>query len=101
MANKENIGWHRDGYNVCYYQSNLKKKNSGYYYTLTWSIKFKYDFDTVFFAHCYPYTYSRLTSFLTTLEKQKDRKQVIKRETLVHTIAGNPCEYLTITDFSE
>ena len=35
------LGWHRDGYNVCYYQNNMKKRNSGYYYTLTFSVKFK------------------------------------------------------------
>lgn len=100
MSNKDNIGWHRDGYNVCYYQSNLKKKTSGYYYTLTWSIKFQYDFDCVFFAHCYPYTYTRLMSFLKTLECDAERKHVIKRATLVHTLANNPCEFLTITDFT-
>jgi len=63
----------------------MKRKNSGYYYTLTFAVKFesnywnewKYililfyfvyimififlpidDFDCVYFAHCYPYTYT-------------------------------------------
>ena len=28
------------------------------YYALTFEIMFKYDHDTVFFAHCYPFTYT-------------------------------------------
>ena len=35
------IGWHRDGYEICYYQNYMKRKNAGYYYTLTFTIKFK------------------------------------------------------------
>lgn len=29
----------------------MKRKNSGYYYTLTWSATFKHDNDIVYFAH--------------------------------------------------
>ena len=35
------IGWHRDGYDICYYQNNMKRRNAGYYYTLTFAVKFK------------------------------------------------------------
>jgi len=30
------------------------------YYSLTWTFSFPRDRDTVYFAHCYPYTYSDL-----------------------------------------
>lgn len=58
---EEDIGWHRGGYNICYYSNNIKRENlKGYksYYTFTFSYEFEFDDDTVFFAYCYPYTYS-------------------------------------------
>ena len=33
------IGWYRNGYDICYYQNNMKRKNNGYYYTLTLAFK--------------------------------------------------------------
>ena len=36
----KDIGWYRDGYDVCYYQNNLKRKNGDFFYTLTFSVKF-------------------------------------------------------------
>jgi len=35
-------------------------KNESYYYSLTWTFSFPRARDTVYFAHCYPYTYSDL-----------------------------------------
>jgi len=90
----------------------MKRKSSGFYYTLTFSIKFKCtttifplsnslldDHDCCYFAHCYPYTYSRLCKFLDNLEKQTSRKNTFRRKQLVETIAGNSCDYLVITNF--
>lgn len=57
-AKKYGKGWQRQGNDVCYYQNSMKRKNSGYYYTLTWNTTFKHDNDTIYFAHCYPYTYT-------------------------------------------
>ena len=36
-------GWVRGGNDICYYQNSMKRKNPGYYYTLTWSIVFEHD----------------------------------------------------------
>jgi hypothetical protein len=57
-AKKYGKGWHRAGKDVCYYQNSIKRKTVNNYYTLTFSVQFPYDSDTVYFAHCYPYTYS-------------------------------------------
>ena len=46
----------------------MKRKNAGYFYTLTFSAVAKHDNDTVYFAHCYPYTYTDLVRYLNTLE---------------------------------
>ncbi len=38
------IGWFREGVEICYYQNNMKKKNSGFYYTLTFTVNFSCNF---------------------------------------------------------
>ena len=37
-AKKTGRGWYRAGSDICYYQNSMKRKNSGYYYTLTFSM---------------------------------------------------------------
>lgn len=44
-------GWRRVGYNICYYQNSIKRRTNGYYYTLTFTVKFDFDRDTVYFCH--------------------------------------------------
>ena len=65
QAQNENIGWHRDCDNIMYYTNNLfiynensKKKRS--LCSLSFQYEFKYDNDTVYFANCLPYSYSKL-----------------------------------------
>jgi len=67
------------------------------YYTLTFTYNFKNDEDTVYFAHCYPYTYSDLKGYLTKLCEDENRKKYVVRRTLCYTLAQNECEYLSIT----
>jgi len=74
--NDSSVGWHREGYDISYYQNNIKKETLGrsrYYYSLSFTYDFKYAGDTVYFAYCYPYTYSDLTRELQEL--QRDRKR--------------------------
>jgi len=95
-----NRGWVRCGSDICYFQNNIERKNSGFYYTLSFSINFNHNYDTVFFAYCYPYTYSDLCSYLNKITFDPLKKQRVLRETLCETVAGNPCEVLTITNFA-
>lgn len=67
-------GWQRHGNDVCYYQNSIKRKNAGYYYTLTFSAQFKHDNDVVYFAHCYPYTYTDLVRYLNALVADPKKK---------------------------
>lgn len=39
-AKNKGLGWHRDGNDICYYTSNMKRKNSGYYSCLTFTLVF-------------------------------------------------------------
>ena len=99
-AKKFGKGWQRHGNDVCYYQNSMKRKNSGYYYTLTWSATFKYDNDSVYFAHCYPYTYTDLIRYLDQLESDPKRKNRMRRRTLWQTLAKNNVDMLVITSFN-
>ncbi len=66
-ATTKNIGWNRDGDNICYYTTNLKRKNGGFYSCLSFTVKFEHDFDNVLIAHCYPYTYTHLQRYLRSI----------------------------------
>ena len=92
-------GWTRGCNKVCYYQNSMKRKAAGYYYTLTFTITFQYKNDIVYFAHCYPYTYSDLARYMNQLENDPRKKERVRRRTLCQTIAGNNCDVLIITNF--
>lgn len=55
-------GWRRGGHSVAYYANAHPRGSSRHkhYYTLSFCVQFDHDFDTVYFAHCYPYTYTQL-----------------------------------------
>lgn len=60
-ADEENIGWHRACTDVSYYKNQVRKDIwHRYYYSLTFTYNFEHDNDTVFFAYCFPYTYTDL-----------------------------------------
>jgi len=67
----KNIGWIKDGNNISYYQNSISKEAcSGlflHYFTLTFTYRFDYNDDTVFFSYTYPYTYSDLNDYLDNL----------------------------------
>jgi hypothetical protein len=80
-------------------------QNTRFYYTLTYTYDFKYDDDTVYFAYACPYTYSDLDNDLSLMEKQTESLgylkpkilRIMNRNVLCRTLAGNKCEYVTIT----
>jgi len=105
-------GWKRAGFDVSYARNNIQKvpidefillklpQEGGCnksYYTLSFSYTFKEDNDIVYFAHCFPYTYTDLKAFLTKICADPARKMYIVRKTLCYTLAQNECEYLSIT----
>ena len=97
------VGWHRGGFNISYYANGIRKcsKSTKTYYTLTSSYEYEHDDDTVYFAYCYPYTYSNLLEELNEAEQHPERSLFTYRRTLCYTLAGNRCDYLTITNRSE
>jgi hypothetical protein len=93
-------GWYRGGDRISYYGNGIKK-DVGYscfcYYTLSFSYKFQHDDDTVYFAFCFPYSYSDLQSDLMEIEMDPARREICQRKTLCKTISGQDCDILTIT----
>lgn len=97
------MGWHRAGTNICYYNGSLKRKNGGYLFALTFTMKFDSNYwnnvddnDTVYIAHCYPYTYTQLCRYLKSIEHDATKKGRFQRKTLCASESGNPCDYLVI-----
>ena len=54
----------------------------------------------IYFALCYPYTYSTLQDYLYKLSITKVNKNKIKFSTLNKTICGNPLDILYISNFN-
>ena len=54
----------------------------------------------IYFALCFPYTYSSLQEYLYKLSTIKTNKNKIKFSTLNKTICGNPLDILYITNFN-
>jgi hypothetical protein len=87
--------WRRDGSSISYYQNSISTPKKTFFYTLTFSYTFLEPDDTVYFAHCYPYTYSTLMQELRGLAVR--HPSVLRVDTLCKTLGGNDCPVLTIT----
>jgi len=52
----------------------------------------------VYFAYCYPYTYTDLMQDIYEIEQDPARRSICARRTLCKTLAGVDCEMLTVTE---
>lgn len=89
--------WQRTGENIAYYQNPTKKKSSILNYVMTFNVTFKYDQDECYMAHCYPYTYSDLKSFINKKCNARDR---VRKTSMCKTLAGNDSDMIIITNFT-
>ncbi|KAL0968753.1 hypothetical protein UPYG_G00271250 [Umbra pygmaea] len=96
-AQVQGVGWHRVGQQVSY-QPNGRQHALQPCYSLSWTFCFPYDQDTCYLAHCYPYTYSTLWSYLSELDRDPRCSHFCKVRTLCHSLAGNLVPVLTITN---
>ena len=99
-AQEKDIGWHRSGTKIAYYANGIRKDNCKGYktlYSMTFNYEFEYNDDNVYFAYCYPYTYTELAEELNTIMADPIKQQYVQKKTLTETLAGNKCEVLTIT----
>lgn len=94
-------GWFRGGDNIMYYPNGIIRESSPTgkcYYTLSFNYRFDFTDDCVYFAYSLPYSYTEVQKLLDNYEKDPYRSQFIHRKTLGRTLAGNNCDYLTITN---
>jgi len=102
FSEKENeasqLGWFRGGTDISYYENNIRRPGSSkHFYSLSFNYKFPCNEDTVYFAYCFPYTYSDLMQDLSALESDSFVSSIMSRKLLCDSIGGNRCELLTIT----
>ncbi|CAN0227561.1 unnamed protein product [Pylaiella littoralis] len=97
-AQHEDVGWYRTGSDVCYFKNQQTRAGLKPFWTLTFVVQTKYDQDTLYLAHCFPYRYTDLQRYLNDLEVSPlGLSGAIRRRRLCETLAGNACDLLTIT----
>lgn len=114
-AEYNHLGWQRCGENIAYFRNDNDNgyNHSNYHhrpldddddefvgnasFTLSFNIEFRYDDDTVFFAHSYPYTYSDLQDYLMGIQRNPVKSKFCKLRLLCRSLAGNNVYYLTVT----
>ncbi|XP_078050336.1 uncharacterized protein LOC144476893 isoform X2 [Augochlora pura] len=96
-AKKRAVGWRRCGDNIAYYRNDSSSDEEKEKHTLSFNVSFPHDRDTVYLAHCYPYTYSDLQEYLAKLVADPVKTRFTKLRLLCRTLAGNGVYYLTIT----
>lgn len=87
--------WQRGGFNVSYYQNGRRQGTDRHTYTLTFQYTFQMAHDTVYFAHCFPYTFTDLCKYLDHIKYQY--ADIARVSPMCKTLAGNVCEIITIT----
>lgn len=103
-AQTKKVGWIRSGSDIKYYRNNIKyetSKGEKPFYSLTWTVEFPHDHDTVYFAHCFPYTYTDLQDYLLDISNDPVKSKICKQRVLCRTLAGNLVYVLTITSPSQ
>ncbi|XP_054420199.1 cytosolic carboxypeptidase 3 [Pteronotus mesoamericanus] len=95
-AETHHVGWQRRGDQIKYYRNNPGQEGR-HYFSLTWTFQFPHSKDTCYFAHCYPYTYTNLQEYLSSIHNDPVRSKFCKIRVLCHTIARNMVYVLTIT----
>ena len=93
---------------MLYYENGVIRRDRGdgktnpnaQHSTLSFSWTAEWTGDLIYFAMCYPYSYSELRSYLARIQAEPLRARHVRRQRLALTIAGNECEMLWVTDHS-
>ncbi len=95
------IGWQRIGFDVTYAPNKIDEESKRPLNTLSFSARFKHENDTVYFAHCFPYTYSDLQLYIHSLKKDSEKSELFKHSILGKSFGGNYIDMLSITSKAE
>ncbi|XP_071100297.1 cytosolic carboxypeptidase 2-like isoform X3 [Haliotis cracherodii] len=103
-ALQRKVGWVRSGMDIKYYRNNLRydtSRGDRPFYSQTWVVQMNHNHDTVYFSHCYPYTYTDLQDYLLEVSNDPIKSRICKQRVLCRTLAGNLVYVLTITSPSQ
>ena len=96
QAALDGVGWRRGGREVTYFENGVTRRDreKGSHSTMSFVWTCEHDSDLLYFAMCYPYTYTDLRSYLSRVQADPLRARHVRRQRLSLTIAGNECEML-------
>jgi cytosolic carboxypeptidase protein 2/3 len=97
---KESLGWHRVGTEISCCRNVYHYLKGGNKKMLT-LFRFSSSFNTKKIAvtsHTASRTYTDLQQFLSRLESDCRIRKILRRKLLCHSLAGNRCDVLTITN---
>lgn len=96
-ATTQNIGWVRCGKNIKYFET-LTSGCEGLY-TLSFEFDVQEADDILYFAQCFPFTWSYQQKYLSATLEMHQSRNIIRRELLCESLNGNRCDVLFITNF--
>ncbi|KAF5277599.1 hypothetical protein FQA39_LY06092 [Lamprigera yunnana] len=100
-AASKKIGWIRCGSNITFTPNRTSLDSTEpKTYTLSFNVNFPYDNDMVYFAYCYPYTYSDLKKYLFKLANDPVKSKYVTIRLLGETLAKNSLYLVNITSRS-
>ena len=92
-----NVGWIRCGKNIKYFETQTPGFEG--FYTLSFEFDVKEAGDVLYFAQCFPFTWSYQQNYLSQIIETYRSKCIVRRELLCESLNGNRCDVLIITDF--
>jgi cytosolic carboxypeptidase protein 2/3 len=98
----QGVGWFRCGHNIAYFSNGIRRlhrSKTSYYQTLTFTFSTPYANDTIYLAHCYPYTFSMLKEYVHRITTSLSDFNIVKCKSIGESLAGNNIYCLTVTNF--
>ncbi|KAJ3050567.1 Cytosolic carboxypeptidase 2 [Rhizophlyctis rosea] len=97
-AELNGIGWQRVGTDISYFRSSEESQYAQRaLHTLRFCVVFEQPGDTVYFAHCYPYSYTDLQRYLYNLKQDSVKSLLFRHRVLCNSLGGNNLDLLSIT----
>ena len=91
--------WKREGRAITYRKGSVKRENTRRsYFTLSFRIRSRMEGDTLLIAHCFPYTYTMLQLYFSSLLSNPFTRELASKATLSKSIAQHNIDVLTITN---
>lgn len=91
--------WKKGGIGINFFMTNFIKneETNEYFYCLYFEYNFEYENDEVYFALSQPYTYTRLSNFIGSLDLLKCSKVRHTIETIGYTLSNNIIPAITLS----